>query len=100
MAKRSAFFPASRDPTKCCQFKIAAALRVARATTSRTDHAAPCRRDSMKATLSSPSKFLLPEGAQSEPRPIVSPDADAARMSAVLPYRRRLLNGDHTIDAP
>ena len=58
-----------------------------------------------RATLSSPNRLFEPLGDQSDPSPILSagplpPAAAAAATSAVCPYSSRLLNGDHTIEAP
>jgi len=43
----------------------------------------------------------MPVGDQSDPSPIFSGAAATAPATlAVRPYSRRLLNGDHTIEAP
>ncbi len=50
-----------------------------------------------RATFSSHSRFLLPDGDQSDPRPIGTPFAFMTSMCAVLPYSSRFESGDHTI---
>src|SRR5262249_40696295 len=53
-----------------------------------------------RSTLSSPNRLFDPLGDQSDPSEILTGAAAAAPTSAVCPYRSRLLNGDHTIEAP
>src|SRR3546814_8518362 len=95
---RSARLPACSEPTPCSHFRSFAALRVAISTMSREENGSPAARLQACAALSSPSRFLLPLGDQSDPRPMVSPAAFAAATSAVCPYSSRLLSGDQTID--
>ena len=70
---RSARAPDRIDPSTFCQPRIDAASRVAIATRSRSEKPVSIASLARRATLSSPSRFLLPETAQSDPRPIRTP---------------------------
>ena len=65
-------------------------------TRSKSETPHPSRSDTILATLSSPSRFLVPDGPQSVPRHTFTPCARASGIEAVSPYSHRFENGDHT----
>ena len=96
----SASAPARSRPTSTPQQRRRAspALAVAISPSSRASRAPPSASSfHSAATFSSPSRFLVPDGAQSEPRHTRCPWRRAARTSVVSPYSQMLENGDHTI---
>ena len=102
IAIRSARLPCSSDPMAASQPRIRAAVLVAMPTSSWSVKIGPWGALALtsRATFSSPSRFLLPEGDQSDPRPMGTPFARIVAMSVVPPYRSRFESGDHTIAAP
>jgi hypothetical protein len=68
--------------------QIWAGLMVTMATSSSGENRSPASWLARRATFSSPIRFLLPDGAQSDPRPISTPDPFNASRSAVAPYSR------------
>ena len=86
-AIRSARLPASIEPIAASQPSIRAGVDVAIATSSRSVKIGPPAAWALTswATFSSPSRFLLPDGDQSDPSPIRTPLARIAATSAVAP---------------
>src|SRR6516162_8695357 len=97
---RSARLPGSSDPTRAPHLTIDAGVRVTIAARSRSDKPNPPASLAVLAAFNSFSRFLLPVGDQSGPRPIGTPADLAALTFVVPPYSSRLLNGDHTIEPP
>ena len=96
----SASAPARSRPTSTPQQRRSAspALAVAIIPRSRAS-SAPSSASSFHsaATFSSPSRFFVPDGPQSEPRQTRWPWRRAASTSVVPPYSQMFENGDHTI---
>ena len=88
IAIRSARFPASMEPSKLSQCAIFAGLVVTIATSSSAENSAPFSWLASQATLSSPSRFLEPLGAQSEPSAVRIPERLTASSFTVSPYNR------------
>ena len=75
---------------------IPAAVDVTICTSSAAGSSRPCSASSRRATLSSASRLVEPDGSQSAPRPTGMPAASASAASVVSPYRRRFDCGDQT----
>jgi hypothetical protein len=85
MTSRSAFFPTAMEPSCLSHRATEAAPDVAIVTTSWSLSPSPSASDAARAALSSPRRFLLPDGDQSEPRAIRMPRALASLILVVSP---------------
>ena len=90
--------PSTRRPTGRCQHRSSntPGFVVTISTICPFVNEQPNRSAAIRATFISPSRFLVPDGPQSEPRHTRTPHARASSINVVCPYNTRFDNGDHT----